>query len=111
MCRAGEDHYCVAGPRFLGAMRPGAYASHVIVPHPKYLVDAKGVDEAFAATLACCGLTTYSATAKLPALGRRDWVAVIGCGGLGMVCISVLRARGIRNIVACDIDEAKLAAE
>lgn len=110
VCRAGEDHYCVAGPRFLGVMRPGAYASHVIVPHPKYLVDAKGVDEAFAATLACSGLTTYSATAKLPALGRRDWVAVIGCGGLGMVCISVLRARGIRNIVACDIDEAKLAA-
>ncbi|MEW5864529.1 MAG: alcohol dehydrogenase [Pseudomonadota bacterium] len=110
VCRAGEDNYCVSGPRFLGVMRPGAYASHLLVPHPKYLVDAKGLDEAFAATLACSGLTTYSAAAKLPALSARDWVAVIGCGGLGMVCISVLRARGVRNIIACDVDEAKLAA-
>jgi D-arabinose 1-dehydrogenase-like Zn-dependent alcohol dehydrogenase len=110
VCRAGEDNYCVSGARFLGVNRAGAYASHVLVPHPKYLVDAKGLDEAFAATLACSGLTTYSATAKLPALSARDWVAVIGCGGLGMVCISVLRARGIRNIIACDVDEGKLAA-
>ncbi|MEW6688711.1 MAG: zinc-binding dehydrogenase, partial [Pseudomonadota bacterium] len=28
----------------------------------------------------------------------------------GMVCISVLRARGVKNIIACDVDEAKLAA-
>jgi D-arabinose 1-dehydrogenase-like Zn-dependent alcohol dehydrogenase len=110
VCRAGDDNYCVSGPRFLGVMRPGAYASHLVVPHPKYLVDAKELDEAFAATLACSGLTTYSAAAKLPALSARDWVAVIGCGGLGMVCISVLRARGVRNIIACDVDEAKLAA-
>jgi D-arabinose 1-dehydrogenase-like Zn-dependent alcohol dehydrogenase len=110
VCKAGEDNYCVTAPRFLGVHRAGAYASHVLVPHPKYLVDASGVDEAFAATLACSGLTTYSATAKLPPLGPRDWVAVIGCGGLGLVCISVLRARGVRNIIACDVDEAKLAA-
>ena len=110
VCKAGQDNYCVSGPRFLGVHRPGAYASHVLVPDPKYLVDATGVDDAFAATLACSGLTTYSAAAKLPELGARDWVAVIGCGGLGLVCISVLRAKGVKNIVGCDVDEAKLAA-
>jgi D-arabinose 1-dehydrogenase-like Zn-dependent alcohol dehydrogenase len=35
---------------------------------------------------------------------------VIGCGGVGMAGIAVLRAKGVKNIVACDIDEAKLAA-
>jgi len=110
VCKAGGDNYCVSGARFLGIMRPGAYASHVLVPHPKYLVDADGIDEGFAATLACSGLTTYSAVAKLPELGPKDWVAVIGCGGLGLVCVSVLRAKGVRNIIACDIDQAKLAA-
>jgi len=110
VCRAGQDNYCVSGARFLGIMRPGAYASHVLVPHPKYLVDADGVDEGFAATLACSGLTTYSAVAKLPDLGPGDWVAVIGCGGLGLMCVSVLRAKGVKNIIACDVDEAKLAA-
>jgi len=44
------------------------------------------------------------------ALGAKDRVAVIGCGGVGLVGISVLRAKGVRNIIACDIDEAKLAA-
>ncbi len=110
VCLAGQDNYCVSGTRYLGVNRSGAYASHVLIPHPRYLVDASGLDEAFAATLACSGLTTYSAAAKLPALSPSDWVAVIGCGGLGMVGISVLRAKGVTNIVACDVDETKLAA-
>ncbi len=110
ICKAELDNYCVSGSRFLGVNRAGAYASHVLVPHPKYLVDSTGVDDAFAATLACSGLTTYSATAKLPELGPKDWVAVIGCGGLGLVCVSVLRAKGVKNIIACDVDEGKLAA-
>ena len=110
ICKSGQDNYCVSGSRFLGINRPGAYASHVLVPHPKYLVDSSGIDDAFACTLACSGLTTYSACAKLPALGPKDWVAVLGCGGLGLVCISVLRARGVKNIIACDIDPAKLEA-
>jgi len=110
VCKAGLDNYCVSGSRFMGVNRAGAYASHLLVPHPKYLVDSAGVDDAFAATLACSGLTTYSAAAKLPELGPRDWVAVIGCGGLGLVAISVLRARGVKNIIGCDVDESKLAA-
>jgi D-arabinose 1-dehydrogenase-like Zn-dependent alcohol dehydrogenase len=110
VCKEGLDNYCVSGTRFLGVNRAGAYASHVLIPHPKYLVDSAGIDDAFAATLACSGLTTYSAAAKLPELGPRDWVAVIGCGGLGLVCISVLRAKGVKNIIGCDVDESKLAA-
>ena len=110
VCKAGQDNYCVSGIRFLGVSRPGAYSTHVLVPDPKYLVDAAGIDDAFAATLACSGLTAYSAAAKLPALGPQDRVAVLGCGGLGLIGISVLRARGVRQIVACDIDDSKLAA-
>ena len=110
VCKAGQDNYCVSGTRFLGVNRAGAYASHVLIPHPKYLVDSAGVDDAFAATLACSGLTTYSATAKLPELGPKDWVAVLGCGGLGLICISVLRAQGVKNIIGCDVDAGKLEA-
>jgi D-arabinose 1-dehydrogenase-like Zn-dependent alcohol dehydrogenase len=110
LCKSGQDNYCVSGTRFLGVNRAGAYSTHVVVPDPKYLIDSSGVDDAFAATLACSGLTVYSASAKLPELGPKDWVAVIGCGGLGLIAISVLRAKGVKNIVGCDIDETKLAA-
>jgi D-arabinose 1-dehydrogenase-like Zn-dependent alcohol dehydrogenase len=110
VCKAGQDNHCVSGSRYLGVNRPGAYATHVLVPDAKYLVDTRGIDDAFAATLACSALTTYSAAAKLPELGARDEVAVLGCGGLGLIGISVLRAQGAKNIVACDIDDAKLGA-
>jgi D-arabinose 1-dehydrogenase-like Zn-dependent alcohol dehydrogenase len=110
VCKAGQDNYCVSGTRFLGVNRAGAYSTHVLVPDPKYLVDSAGIDDAFAATLACSGLTAYSAAAKLPAIGPQERVAVLGCGGLGLIGISVLRARGLKNIIACDIDDTKLAA-
>jgi D-arabinose 1-dehydrogenase-like Zn-dependent alcohol dehydrogenase len=110
VCKAGQDNYCVSGIRFFGVSRPGAYSTHLLVPDPKYLVDAAGIDEAFAATLACSGLTAYSAAAKLPEIGPRERVAVLGCGGLGLIGISVLREKGVKHVVACDIDEAKLAA-
>ncbi|MEX2241262.1 MAG: zinc-binding dehydrogenase, partial [Burkholderiales bacterium] len=36
--------------------------------------------------------------------------AVIGCGGLGLVALSILKAKGVKNVIACDVDETKLAA-
>ena len=109
MCQAEQDNYCLA-PRFLGVTRPGAYSSHILVPDAKYLVDATGVDEGFAATLACSGITTYSAVRKIPALSGRDWVVVLGCGGLGLIALAILRALGIERVIACDVDEGKFAA-
>ena len=110
VCKAGHDNYCVSGTRYLGVNRPGAYSTHVLVPDPKYLIDTAGIDDSFASTLACSAVTVYSAINKLPELGPKDSVAVLGCGGLGLIAISVLRAKGVKNIVGCDIDEAKLAA-
>ena len=109
VCKAGQDNYCMKA-QFLGVMKPGAYSSHVLVPHPKYLVDAAGIDEGFAATLGCSAITAYSGLNKLPKLGPKDWIAVIGCGGLGLVALSILKAKGVKNVIACDVDDAKLAA-
>jgi D-arabinose 1-dehydrogenase-like Zn-dependent alcohol dehydrogenase len=110
VCKAGNDNYCVSGSRFLGVNRPGAYATHVLVPDAKYLIDTAGIDDSFASTLACSAVTVYSAINKLPKLGPKDTVAVLGCGGLGLIAISVLRAKGVKNIIGCDIEDAKLAA-
>jgi D-arabinose 1-dehydrogenase-like Zn-dependent alcohol dehydrogenase len=108
MCKAERDNYCTS-MRTIGVVKPGAYSTHLLVPHPKYLVDAKGIDESFAATLACSGVTAYSAVRKLTDLVAQDSVAVIGCGGVGLATIAVLRATGVKNVIACDVDEGKLA--
>jgi D-arabinose 1-dehydrogenase-like Zn-dependent alcohol dehydrogenase len=110
VCKAGQDNYCVSGSRFLGVNRAGAYSTHVIVPDAKYLLDTTGIDDSFAATLACSAVTAYSATTKLPPLDVKEPVAILGCGGLGLICISILKAQGMKRIVACDIDDAKLGA-
>jgi D-arabinose 1-dehydrogenase-like Zn-dependent alcohol dehydrogenase len=108
-CREGQDNHCVA-PRWLGVQRPGGYADHLLIPHPRYLVDATGIDPIWAATLACSGLTTYSAVSQLGRIPRDEWVAVLGAGGLGLMTIGMLRALGHERIVAIDIDPAKFAA-
>lgn len=106
-CREGLDNYCMA-PRMIGIQRPGGYADHLIVPHPRYLIDASGVDPIWAATLSCSGLSTYSAVSKLRPIPSDEWIAVMGAGGLGLSVISMLRALGHERIVALDIDPVKL---
>ena len=108
-CREGLDNYCMA-PRMIGIQRPGGYADHLIVPHPRYLVDASGIDPVWAATLSCSGLSTYSAVSKLNPIPREEWVAVMGAGGLGLSAIGMLRALGHERIVTVDIDDTKLTA-
>ena len=106
-CREGLDNYCMA-PRMIGIQRRGGYADHLIVPHPRYLIDASGIDPVWAATLSCSGLSTYSAVSKLSPIPRDEWIAAMGAGGLGLSAISVLRALGHERIVALDIDPVKL---
>jgi D-arabinose 1-dehydrogenase-like Zn-dependent alcohol dehydrogenase len=108
-CQEGLDNYCMT-PNMIGIQRRGGYADHLIVPHPRYLVDAGGIDPVWAATLSCSGLSTYAAVAKLKPIPADEWVAVIGAGGLGLSAIGMLRALGHEKVIAIDIDETKLAA-
>ena len=108
-CRDGMDNYCMA-PRCIEIQRAGGYADHLIVPHPRYLIDASGIDPVWAATLSCSGLSTYAAVSKLNPIPGDEWVAVIGAGGLGLTAIGMLRAAGHERIVAVDIEAAKLSA-
>jgi D-arabinose 1-dehydrogenase-like Zn-dependent alcohol dehydrogenase len=108
-CREGLDNYCMM-PSMLGIQRPGGYADHLIVPHPRYLIDAGNIEAMWAATLSCSGLSTYSAVSKLKTIPRDEWVAVMGAGGLGLSAIGMLRALAHEKIVALDIDDAKLTA-
>lgn len=108
-CVAGEDNLCVA-PQFIGAQRRGGYADYLVVPHPRFLIDASGVEPAFAATLACSGLTTYTAIKRSQPFKADDWVVVIGAGGLGLQCISILKALGHKNTMVVDIDPGKFEA-
>ena len=42
LCARGDEHLCNA-PRALGVTVDGGYATHVLVPHPRYLLDVEGI--------------------------------------------------------------------
>jgi alcohol dehydrogenase/propanol-preferring alcohol dehydrogenase len=109
MCVAGQDNLCQT-MRPVGMGSQGGFATHLLVPAPKYLVDIDGLKAEQAAPLACAGLTTYSAIKKLLPLDPADWIAVIGCGGLGLMALAILRGLGHERLIACDVDDTKLAA-
>jgi propanol-preferring alcohol dehydrogenase len=108
-CCDGLDNFCAA-PSCVGLQRPGGYADHLLVPHPRYLIDTADIDPVWAATLACSGLSAYSSVSKLNPIPIDEWVAVIGAGGLGLSAIAMLRVLGHERIIAIDVDSAKLEA-
>ncbi|MFN4090478.1 MAG: alcohol dehydrogenase [Alphaproteobacteria bacterium] len=109
-CRRGAELLCSA-PRTLGVRYGGGYADRVMAPHPRYLVDFEGVDEALACTYACSGVTAYSALRKAAAgLGPDDALLVIGAGGVGLSAVQMARAVTPARVLVADIDPAKREA-
>jgi alcohol dehydrogenase/propanol-preferring alcohol dehydrogenase len=108
-CLAGEDNMCTE-QKSLGVVQHGGFASHVVAPHPRYLVDPGNVDPAVAATYACSGITVYGAVRKALPLPPDDPVVLIGAGGLGLSAVAMLKALGHRNIVSVDIAAEKRQA-
>ncbi|MCF5571148.1 alcohol dehydrogenase catalytic domain-containing protein, partial [Pseudomonas sp. PA-3-11C] len=105
-CQRGEENICIK-PQALGVVRAGGFAEYVIVPHPRYLVDIEGLDDAEAAPLACAGVTTFSAISKFGNRIHEGPVVIIGAGGLGLMAIEVLKAMGGKGAVVVDIDASK----
>ncbi len=108
-CQRGEEHLC-ATPRQLGCSVDGGYATHVLVPHPRYLLDFGTCDPALAATYMCSGLTAYAAMRKVGRPGPEDEVLVLGCGGVGMMGVQFAQALFGKAPLAADIDPARLEA-
>lgn len=101
-CRDGQDNLCTE-QKSLGVIQHGGFGSHVVAPHPRYLVDPGNVDPAVAATYACSGITVYGAVRKVLPLPPDDPVVLIGAGGLGLSAIAMLKALGHRRIISVDI--------
>ena len=112
-CKAGDENICIA-PRHLGITVDGGYATHVLVPHPRYLIDYSTLPASYAGALMCSGLTAYAALKRLADRAPRAPMLLVGIGGVGMMGLALTRAMyGTAPFVA-DIDpkkrEAALAA-
>ena len=109
VCRMGYENLCMK-PRCLGVHCDGGYSDHLIIPKSKYLLPIGDLDPVALAPYACSGVTTYSALKKLGDLIKEEPIIVIGAGGLGLMCLSILKAMGGRGAIVIDIDQKRREA-
>lgn len=105
-CRVGNDNVCDT-PRSLGVFQNGGYAEYALIPHFKFLAKVSGIDLDGATSLACSGLTAYTAIKKSNATSQSNMV-IFGAGGLGLMGVQIARAITNANIIIVDIDDSKL---
>jgi alcohol dehydrogenase len=117
VCGCGRCEYCLSGeaqvcpeqtqPGFTG---PGSFAELVAI----HAADTNlvglpaGVDYVTAASLGCRFATAFRALTVHGRVTRGDWLAVHGCGGVGLSAVMVGAALGAR-VVAIDVNPSALA--
>jgi D-arabinose 1-dehydrogenase-like Zn-dependent alcohol dehydrogenase len=121
VCGCGECEYCLAGdaqvcphqtqPGFTG---PGSMAELVVLhaADTNLVALPDGVDMVSAASLGCRFATAYRALVGRAGLSDGEWLAVHGCGGVGLSAVMIGVALGAR-VVAVDVspDALELARE
>lgn len=108
-CATGDEHLCRT-TNHLGITVDGGFATHVLVPHPRYLLDYGNLSPALAGAYMCSGLTAYSALKKLPSGTDGSDIILVGLGGVGMMGLQFARSLFGGAPLAADIDPAKRAA-
>jgi len=88
----------------------GSFAEYVALDYADTnLVELpEDLDFATAASLGCRFVTSFRAIVDQGRVSPGEWVAVHGCGGVGLSAIMIASAMG-SNVVAVDVTEEKLA--
>lgn len=109
VCAEGNGQVCVNQEQ-PGFTLPGSFADYVLVREAETnlvaLPDELGFVEA--AALGCRFATAFRAVATQGRVAPGEWVAVHGCGGVGLSAVMIAVALGAR-VVAVDVSDSALA--
>lgn len=109
LCERGDEHLCDR-PRALGINVDGGFATHVVIPDTRYLLDLTGVASRAAGCLMCSGLTAYSALKKARARRTTGELVIVGAGGVGLMALQFAAALGLESVDVVDVSEPARAA-
>ncbi|KAJ5360454.1 hypothetical protein N7517_009645 [Penicillium concentricum] len=105
-CRVHNLH-CVEGTgRLHGFTTHGHFAQYSLSDYRNSMVLPAGMDLTTTAPLFCAGITAYHSVKKC-GLQEGDWIAIIGCGGLGHLAIQYAKALKLR-VIGIDISDSQL---
>lgn len=108
-CRSGNHHVC--DRQFQpGFTHWGSYAEYVAIDYADVNLVAlpEALDFATAASLGCRFSTSFRAVVSQGRVAPGMWVAVYGCGGVGLSAVMIAAALEAK-VVAVDIDSRRLA--
>ncbi len=105
-CEKGDTNLCES-PKSLGVFQDGGYAEYVLVPDAKFLAKIDNLDPDAAASLACSGLTAYTAVKKA-ILNSPENILIVGAGGLGLMGVQIAKALCNAKIICADLTDEKL---
>ncbi len=105
-CVAGNENLCDS-PQSMGVFQDGGYSDFTLIPNSKYLAKLDGVDPDSATSLACSGLTAYTAIKKSNQ-NSPEFLVIIGAGGLGLMGVQIAKAITNAKIICVDLDDSKL---
>lgn len=107
-CQAGHQQVC-ENQEQPGFTHWGSFAEYVGIHYADLNVVSlpEGMDYATAASLGCRFATSFRAVVDQGRVGAGQWVAVHGCGGVGLSAVMIANAVGA-NVIAIDIDDEKL---
>lgn len=107
-CRDGQPQICHDGLQ-PGFSHWGAFAEYVAIDRADTNLVAlpDSLDFAVAASLGCRFTTAFRAVVERGRLQAGEWLAVHGCGGVGLSAIMIARAAGA-GVIGVDIDSGAL---
>ncbi|MEU9732132.1 zinc-dependent alcohol dehydrogenase family protein [Streptomyces sp. NPDC048002] len=107
-CAAGEQQVCERQTQ-PGFTHWGSYAQYVALDHADVNLVAvpENMSYATAASLGCRFATAFRAVVQRGRVAAGEWVAVHGCGGVGLSAVMIAAAAGAR-VVAVDVSPGAL---
>jgi alcohol dehydrogenase len=107
-CRRGETQVC-ENQYQAGFTAWGSFARYVGIPRADLNIVAlpEALDFVEAAALGCRFMTAWAAVHVHGRAAPGEWVAIHGCGGIGLSAIMIASALGA-TVVAVDVDDSKL---
>ena len=107
-CATGNQHIC-DNEYQPGFTAWGSFAQYVRIPYAdtNLVRLPDGLDFVAAASLGCRFMTAFRGVVDQGRLRGGEWLAVHGCGGVGLSAVMIGVALGAR-VIAVDIDEDKL---
>ncbi len=111
-CRAGQGTIC-EHQDVIGFTIWGAFAQRIAVPHADFnLVHLpESMDFASAAGMGCRVTTAFRALSERGRLQPEEWLAIHGCGGVGLSAILLGKAMGARIIAFDPSEDARALAK